>query len=92
MDDAGSVGILVYLAVAIGIVGFLYIAAGPIIDVLNDQHIDQTADDAFPMSQDREDAMSHLNMIFGTFLIFGVLLPLGFYAIVVANRDDDGGI
>lgn len=91
MDDAGSVGILVYLAVAIGIVGFLYIAAGPIVDVLNDQHIDQ-ADGAFPMSQDREDTMCHLNMIFGTFLVFGVLLPLGFYAIVVANRSDDGGI
>ncbi|MBP2147246.1 hypothetical protein J2129_002759 [Methanofollis sp. W23] len=91
MDDAGSVGVLVYLAVALAVVGFLYIASGPIIDTLNDQHIDQ-ADGAFPMSQDREDTMGHLNLIFGTFLIFGVLLPLGLYAVIVANRSDDGGI
>jgi hypothetical protein len=36
--------------------------------------------------------MANLNLIYGAFLILAVILPLGLYAIVTANADNDGDI
>lgn len=92
MNDRASVGVLATLAVVIVLVGLIYIATGPAIDTLNGQFADQYSNPTFPISQDRQTCMANLNLIYGAFLILAVILPLGLYAIVTANADNDGDI
>lgn len=91
-NDRASAGVLAVLAIIIVLVGFIYIATGPAIDTLNGQFAGQYDNPVFPMSQARQTCMENLNLIYGIFLIIGVILPLGLYAIVTANADNDGDI
>ncbi len=92
MNDTGSAGTLAVLALALILVGFLYICAGPMIDTINDRYAAQHTDPLFPVSQDRATCMENLNLIFSAFLIVAVLLPVGLYAIITANAETDGDL
>lgn len=91
-NDRASAGVLAILALVIILVGFIYIAAGPVVDTFNGQFADQYSNPAFPISLDRQNCMANLNLIFGIFLVIAVILPLGLYAIVTANAENDGDI
>lgn len=91
-NDRGSIGVLATLTIILLLVGFIYIATGPAIDTLNGQFAGQYDNPAFPMSLDRQTCMANLNLIYGAFLILAVILPLGLYAIVTANAENDGDI
>jgi len=91
-NDRASAGVLAVLALVIILVGFLYIATGPAVDILNGQFADQYDNPVFPMSLDRQTCMANLNLIYSAFLIIAVILPLCLYAIVTANADNDGDL
>ena len=91
-NDRASAGVLAILALVIILVGFIYIATGPAVDTLNGQFAGQYDNPVFPMSLDRQTCMANLNLIYGAFLVVAVILPLGLYAIVTANAENDGDI
>ena len=91
-NDRGSIGVLATLAIILLLVGFIYIAAGPVVDEFNGQFADQYSNPVFPVSLDRQNCMANLNLIYGAFLVVAVILPLGLYAIVTANAENDGDV
>jgi len=91
-NDRASVGVLATGALIIILVGFIYIATGPAIDMFNGQFADQYDNPTFPMSLDRQTCMENLNLIYAAFLIIAVILPLGLYAIATANAENDGDV
>lgn len=91
-NDRASAGVLAILALVIVLVGFIYIATGPVIDILNGQFAGQYGNPVFPVSLDRQTCMANLNLIYGAFLIVAVILPLSLYVIATANADNDGDL
>jgi len=91
-NDRASAGVLAILVLVIILVGFIYIATGPAVDTLNGQFAGQYDNPVFPVSLDRQNCMANLNLIYGAFLVVAVILPLGLYAIVTANAENDGDV
>lgn len=91
-NDRASAGVLAILVLVIILVGFIYIATGPAVDTLNGQFAGQYDNPVFPVSLDRQTCMANLNLIYGAFLVVAVILPLGLYAIVTANAENDGDV
>jgi hypothetical protein len=70
-----------HFIIGIAVLGMLYIALGPCVDILNDVHQDYIVDASLPMSSERADTwtwlmVAHDNVLIIVFLGFVLLLAM----------------
>jgi hypothetical protein len=93
LDDSASSAMLAWFIVIFLFSLFVWIGLGVVTDKLTVFQFEfSQANTNIPVSQDRVNITTWMIQGYWAWLVFGIIIPIMFYAIVVAKRRMDAGV
>ncbi len=90
-NDDGSMGILFFLLVSVGVISFVIMVSGTIMEKTNAVHNNISASGSVVLSQERQDAMSSLQDMLGAMAPVGFVLSI-VCAVIASKEAHDRGV